>query len=1250
MKWITANDLSQWADTIPAKDTFPEMIGDLVRASSLKIESFRFPSGDMGQVRGFDGYLEAEGSPPYVPDGSSIWELGVGRDLIPKANSDYQKRTKETPENIRQNTTFVFATPRTWNQAKIKLIDWEHEKQKLGEWKSVKYFDGSILENWLDEHPAVASRYARETLRQIPPNDVFSTEEFWEEFSTRFNPPLVEEVLLADRKKQADTLLQNLLDGDNHLQFAADSPDEVIAFTVAVIRKAKPETRLFLESRALIIDSENAARFLTNKKNLIFLPKGRAKSVTGLLTRAGQTITSAGADEKHNYDVLVRPSSTSLGKALELMGYSQAEGYDLARQCGRSLTVLARKIPSGTAIQPEWIQHYQNLLPALLAGAWSASTKADKDVLKEIAGVENYELFEEPIRPLTKLKDPPIDRIGDIWSMRSSVDAFIHLAHLLGSEHFSRFHEAAIKVFSTITPAPVPGELFRPKKGLPIAHSNWLRDGMMTTLLQIAALHEQVSLEINNNTPQGYVNNIIRSLPGLSSDYHLMASLNDQLPLLAEAAPIPFLEALEHLLEGDGNAIRPIFEEQQGLLASRSNYTGLLWALEILAWDPDYLLRASLCLARLAKIDPGGPLSNRPINSLRNILLTWAPNTYANSKQRLGVISHTIKSIPDIAWPLIIKLLPSHHDISRSTAKPKLRESERNKQEVITYRLVWESQAEIIELALQLAGNDSSRWELLISSMNQFQLEQFKKTLAKLEEYLDSQTPESRFRTWNHLRKEVNRHRAFTTAEWSLQNEYLEEADKLVLKFQPDNPLLLNSWLFDDWMPDIPGKGDSITDAMEEIESLRLESLRKVHASLGVNGIIELSKQVQLPQLLSTSIQKLALPQEQLKQVITSFLKINKNATSVVSNCVADGSKRFKLTWVDDLKTIAQEMDLSLTQIAMLLLDLPETKDSWDRVCSFGKGVELEYWKIKYGFHIAGNTNDLLFVCNQYLEVDRAMTAIEISHQRLKELESSFLLKLLAEALTEINQKKVTNPNMIDYYIEHVFTELESRTNVPKADIARLEFSYLPIFSLRKKPLVLHQMLVEDPDFFMSTICSVFKAENEDPPELTIDQKRLANAAYGLLNSLDVIPGQKDKDIDLGALQNWCAEVRRLSVPAHRQRVTDSRIGHLLAHAPSSSNDHAWPHESVRTIIEILASDEVGNSIISERYNMRGVYSKSPGEGGDQERALAHQADEWAESAKSFPRTYEILKKISKNWSEAGKRADLEAQKDALRW
>jgi hypothetical protein len=151
MKWITAQQLEAWAKVNSARAVFPELIGDLIRASASELRAFRFVSGDKSQVRGFDGYLEAVGVPPYVPDGDSIWEFGVGEGASTKANDDYKKRTNKVAADKRANTTFVFVSPWTWDNPKKRLDEWLKEKRDKKEWKSVEYIDGAQLETWLSD-------------------------------------------------------------------------------------------------------------------------------------------------------------------------------------------------------------------------------------------------------------------------------------------------------------------------------------------------------------------------------------------------------------------------------------------------------------------------------------------------------------------------------------------------------------------------------------------------------------------------------------------------------------------------------------------------------------------------------------------------------------------------------------------------------------------------------------------------------------------------------------------------------------------------------------------------------------------------------------------------------------------------------------------------------------------------------------------------------------------------------------------
>jgi len=71
---------------------------------------------------------------------------------------------------------------------------------------------------------------------------------------------------------------------------------------------------------------------------------------------------------------------------------------------------------------------------------------------------------------------------------------------------------------------------------------------------------------------------------------------------------------------------------------------------------------------------------------------------------------------------------------------------------------------------------------------------------------------------------------------------------------------------------------------------------------------------------------------------------------------------------------------------------------------------------------------------------------------------------------------------------------------------------------------------------------------------------------------------------------------------------------------------------------------------MTERYNMRGTFSKNLYEGGAQERPLASQYHEWANVARiRWPRVARVLDSIAKGWEEDAEREDNRAEQDKQR-
>ena len=150
-------------------------------------------------------------------------------------------------------------------------------------------------------------------------------------------------------------------------------------------------------------------------------------------------------------------------------------------------------------------------------------------------------------------------------------------------------------------------------------------------------------------------------------------TLSDRLPLLAEAAPEAFLLAVEDSLSAANQPVMKLFEIEKRPLGGGARHPYLLWALEILAWYPDYLGRSARVLAKLAGRDPGGNLTNRPARSLRGIFCCWHPNTAASLDDRLKAIDSLLDHEPDVAWGLLLELLPKIHDVGETSAEPRWR-------------------------------------------------------------------------------------------------------------------------------------------------------------------------------------------------------------------------------------------------------------------------------------------------------------------------------------------------------------------------------------------------------------------------------------------------------------------------------------------------------------------------------------------------------------------------------------------------
>jgi len=1219
------------------------LVEELIRATSPRIDAIRFLGGPSSQLRGFDGILDAEGAPPYVPEGLSVWEFGAGSgSMVEKATEDLEKRSKNPRGVEPADTTFVFVTPRNWDPPKLSREEWIKKVPNAKAWKDILVFDSVILDGWLDQRPAVASRFAKH-LGLRPIGGVWTVDEFWEEFSANFDFTIQEDVLLCEREQLTGDLLEQLANGAQAVKIRGDSEDEVAAFVAAAIRKADPDVSAYLRDRTLIVDTEDAAMQLQDRNVVSVVLRRQAVQRGPQLQQRHPTIIPFGADQLiKDVKALDRPSARGFQSALEASGKSATEAGQIAYRCGRSITILARTNPAGVPKRPKWAASGRELIPALLACGWDGAKPGDREIIQKLAQ-EDYAAYERRIVHWPSSEDPPLEKAGTVWKLLAPADALAQLGAHITDADFDTLAEIAKDVFSERSPdLDRPPDEFISRAGKR-RHSDWLRRGVVTSLLQLSYFSKRLKLGTSRDA-ETIVTDQFRDLPALTENYDLIASIGGDLQYLAEAAPESFLTALERLLEGDKEASRLFFAER-GQLSPVSYHTGVLWALDVLAWSPDLLGRVSELLASYAEIDPGGRLMNRPINSLRGIYLPWRPATNATLARRMEVLDGLRARRPDVAWRLIESLLPRTHDSASDTSRPRFEEFGASERERVTRGLVALATHNVVERAVADAGHQPERWKPIIEHLHAMEPQSLEYCLVRLSELEGELEGEQRTAIWSILRDQINRHRKYKDARWALHPTIVERLNAIALALTPSDTKQQIAWLFDDQFPDVEGRGRA---AIEIADAARTDAIKSLLAERGMDGVKSLAKSAKLPHLVGRALFAAAPESGDDLDVFASWHESDALRAMAVGYSLLR-QHRDERTWTQSVMKLAETGKISTDALVEHALAWQDSLALWQDLQQTNPEAAKTYWQ-KTHWPLARTPEEAEYATDALLAVDRGVTALAMMHQQLKHLSTQRIVTAIRGALEQIVSDSNASEQLTDHFLQESFAELRGRSDVDEDEIASLEWQCLPLLDYgQTSGLFLHQRMARDAAFFFSALQLIYRPKDDETPLSKQDEAR-ASQAYRMLMHFETVPGAKGDSLDYIELRAWIDALRQLGVEHDYTEITEAYIGHILAHAAADPDDCAWPHQSVRRVIDELASSEIERGVQIERFNMRGVVTKAMGEGGRQERDLADNYRKWAATASATPRSARLLSAMAKQWDEEAKQADEQAAKDKLRF
>ena len=369
---------------------------------------------------------------------------------------------------------------------------------------------------------------------------------------------------------------------------------------------------------------------------------------------------------------------------------------------------------------PEWAQGTEasELAIAELLGGWKEDSEADKLVAEKLSK-KAYGEWIGTIREIALRPGTPLILRNGAWRVVSRYEGWYAIGPRIFDEHLDGLKELALSVLKERDPQFELSPDTRYAANIHdkvLTHSELLRKSLAETLALLGS-HSKALTSCSFDKAQATAILSVREILA-DADWVLWGSLNDLLPLLAEAAPKEFLDAVERALNTDPCPFDTLFAQEGTGIFGRNYITGLLWAMETLAWAPEYLTRVVVLLGELAARDPGGNWSNRPANSLSTILLPWFPQTCATVARRKTAVETLIHEQRDVAWKLLLTLLPESHSSTIGSHKPIWREIIGDDwSEGATHRDYWEQTAIYSELAISVAKDDVSKLAELISRL-----------------------------------------------------------------------------------------------------------------------------------------------------------------------------------------------------------------------------------------------------------------------------------------------------------------------------------------------------------------------------------------------------------------------------------------------------------------------------------------------------------------------------------------------------
>jgi hypothetical protein len=843
------------------------------------------------------------------------------------------------------------------------------------------------------------------------------------------------------------------------------------------------------------------------------------------------------------------------------------------------------------------------------------------------------------LREVLQEQDKPLALRNGRWEVVDRKALWNALGSRIFDTYLDQFKNCSVEVLAELDPQfelPPEERYAASIHGKVLKYSSDLRQGMAETLALLGN-YGTILQNCSQRKPEATAILAIRNIFE-NARWQLWGSLNNLLPTLAEAAPGEFLSVVEKALQQKPCPFDELFAQEGKGIIGRNYMTGLIWALEGLSWNEEHFMRVAVILAELASHDPGGNWANRPINSLITILLPWHPQTLAPTDKRIKSIKAISTDFPDVAWKVLLELLPKQHQTSFGAYKPRwLNIIPEDWEPKVTDEEYRNQITGYAELAVEMARQNLVKLKELVKYLDNLPKPSFDGVLEYLSSKNITDLPEDqRLPIWTNLMEFANKHRRFSDTEWALDDESVSKIEATATRLAPSSPEGLYCRLFSNKDFGLFDKKGEWKEQRKKLDEMRQQAIQEIINNTGLRGVIAFVDKVESPNQVGLALGVIA-NNDIDNDLIPNYLDIeNIIYRQFVDSFVWSRYQRQGWQWVDGL----DRTNWSLMQNCLLLINLPFEVATWDRVGKWLGSSEKTYWQ-KVQANPYQSENDLLFAIDKLLEVSRPQAAIDCLYARLyKKLPLD--TKQTVKALLDYVSTPELATSVDHYQITELIKELQNDLNTDQDDLFRVEWAYLPLLESHSgaKPKLLEKRLATKPKFFCEVIRLIFRSKNEEKRKEELDEKKkaIASNAWRLLHEWKRPPGLNDDGrFSPEDFEVWLKSVKQECKKSGHLEVAMIKVGAVLFYCPSDPQG-LWIDEVAACALNARDAEEMRRGFRTEVFNSRGSHWVDPT--GKPERDLATQ---WRKKASDvedagYARFAVILRELADSYDRDAER------------